>query len=99
MVRRLSILLFGTLVFVYADTISFRNGTKRTGDWLGADAETIRFAVNGQEHVWSKADVSGVTFGSEPPSSVVPTPPSGPGPVHLQALAPGAPAAAGKPRA
>jgi len=63
MISRCILLSLLWLVSAHADTLIFRNGVKSTGTWVGIDAERVRFIIDGQLHVYSRADVVTVIFG------------------------------------
>jgi hypothetical protein len=65
MTRRWLILPFVWLISAHADTLIFRNGAKLTGSWVSVDAERVSLMVDGQVKTYSRADVSGVTFGGD----------------------------------
>jgi formylglycine-generating enzyme required for sulfatase activity len=72
MIQRYTILFFALLAVAGADTIVFRNGSRLTGQWLGADADQVRFLSDGTAHAYDREIVSGVIFG--PDAAVAPVP-------------------------
>jgi hypothetical protein len=84
MTRRWLILPFVWLISAHADTLIFRNGAKLTGSWVGVDADRVKFMVDGQVQAYSRADVSGVTFGDAAnPTGNVPTVRAAADPEHI----------------
>ena len=50
-------------LLVRADTLSLRNGTSVSGNWVSIDSREISFTVNGEVRSYPRADVWRVTFG------------------------------------
>jgi hypothetical protein len=50
-------------LLVRADTLSLRNGTSVSGNWVSIDNREISFTVNGEVRSYPRADVWRVTFG------------------------------------
>lgn len=63
MIRRLCLSLFVLLASAYADTLTLRNGTVLAGNWMGIDADNVRFQVSGETKAYPRSDVAKVTFG------------------------------------
>lgn len=63
-----------------ADTLQLRDGSSVGGNWLGADAQKVRFLVNDQVQNYNRSDVIAVSFGDgavtpAPAQSIAPPPP------------------------
>lgn len=54
--------IFFLCLLVRADTLSLRNGTSVSGNWVSIDNREISFAVNGEVRSYPRADVWRVTF-------------------------------------
>ena len=50
-------------LLVRADTLSLRDGTSVSGNWVSIDNREISFTVNGEVRSYPRADVWRVTFG------------------------------------
>ena len=68
MTRHLTFTLLVSLtvlsISAHSDTLTLRNGTSVTGDWVGLDTRQLSFRVNGQVLTYPRSDVSQVVFGS-----------------------------------
>ena len=54
--------IFFLCLLVRADTLSLRNGTSISANWVSIDNREISFAVNGEVRSYPRADVWRVTF-------------------------------------
>ena len=63
MLNRATMLFFAVLAVTDADTLTLRDGTKVTGQWLGGSADQIRFLVGDPATTYPRASVAAVTFG------------------------------------
>src|SRR4051812_16916402 len=50
-------------VSAYADTMKMKDGSVVSGNWLGSDAQQVRFATGEQVRSYALRDVQSVTFG------------------------------------
>lgn len=101
----MAVLFLGLVSSLCADTLTFRNGTSVTGNWLGGSAGKISFAVDGQVKVYSQSEVTDVTFGSGAVNStrtpelppIAPPPPPAKDPITVGQTVDQIEAALGKP--
>jgi hypothetical protein len=72
--------IFLTILTVgHADTLILRNGNSITGDWLGSDAQQVRFLVKDQVRTFPRGGVAQVDFdGPGAPAAAKPAPASSP---------------------
>ena len=68
----------------FADTITFRDGRRVNGTFLGADTRTVRVAVGDRVENYAMADVTNISFDA-PPVAAAPAPPPPPPPARESA--------------
>ncbi len=76
MIARLTITAVALAMACQADTLRLRNGASVTGNFLGGNADEVRFMVDDQVQRYPRADVAAVIFSSieGPDGTPVPAP-------------------------
>jgi len=106
--RRVAVLVCGLAAFVFADTLTLRDGRTVRGTFAGGDTRTVKMLVGDGVQTFRVGEVVSLTFDNDaayqstnypPPQQPAPGPPSqAPGPLQVQGPPPGpAPAAAPPP--
>ena len=70
MFRQISCSLLTGALLLSADTLVFRNGTSVEGNFLGADARTVRFAAGSHVQTYRLSDVESIRFTTEGAAAV-----------------------------
>jgi hypothetical protein len=75
---------------VCPDTLTLRNGTSVTGNWLSMGDDKVQFLTDDRPQTYSKSDVLVVTFGSVPNVAAAPGTVACAPPAHPESAPPGA---------
>ena len=70
MFRQISCSLLTGALLLSADTLVFRNGTSVEGNFLAADARTVRFATGSHVKTYRLSDVESIRFTTESATAV-----------------------------
>jgi hypothetical protein len=62
MTKRIFLSLLGSALFLSADTLVLRNGSRVEGSFAGGDSRSIRFTVGNQVNTYSLNDVDSIQF-------------------------------------